>query len=80
MLFRRVRRQGCPPYLVGMVAVQPALDVGGIPAWHQAAVLQGPQLCSSLRPSCDHLVEGVLQGDRVVVGSLMLSNMSKTGS
>lgn len=72
MLFRRVRCRGCPPYLVGMVAVQPALDVGGIPAWYQAAVLQGPQLRSSLRSSCDHLMEGVFQGNWVIVGSLML--------
>lgn len=55
-----------------MVAVQPALDVGGIPAWYQAAVLQGPQLRSSLRSSCDHLMEGVFQGNWVIVGSLML--------
>lgn len=62
-----------------MEAVEPALDVRGVPAWHQAAVLQGPELRSSLRPGRDHLVEGVLQGYRVVVGSLVLSNTSKTG-
>lgn len=71
---------GCShPYLVGMVAVQPALDVGGVPAWHQAAVLQGPELRSSLGSSRYHLVEGVFQGDWVVMSSLVLSGMSEAG-
>jgi len=62
-----------------MVAVEPALDVGGIPARHQAAVLQGPELRSSLGSCRDHLVEGVFQGDQVIVSSLVLSGMSKVG-
>lgn len=62
-----------------MEAVEPALNVRGVPARHQAAVLQGPELGSSLGPGRDHLVEGVLQGHRVVVGSLVLSNTSKAG-
>lgn len=71
---------GCShPYLVGVVAVQPALDVGGVPAWHQAAVLQGPELRSSLGSRRDHLVEGVFQGNWVVMSSLVLSGMSKAG-
>lgn len=69
----------CHPYLVGVVAVQPALDVGGVPARHQAAVLQGPELRSSLRSRRDHLMEGVFQGDRVIMSSLVLSGMSKAG-
>lgn len=76
---RLAGRAGCRPYLVGVEAVEPALDVRGVPARHQAAVLQGPELGSGLGPGRDHLVEGVLQGHRVVVGSLVLSNTSKAG-
>lgn len=73
-------RSGCShPYLVGVVAVEPALDVCGVPARHQAAVLQGPELRSSLRSCCDHLMEGVFQGNWVIMSSLVLSGRSKAG-
>lgn len=55
-----------------MKGAEPALNVGGVPAGDQAAVLEGPQLQGRVRPSRDHLVEGVLQGHWVIVGSLVL--------
>lgn len=29
-------------YLAGVVIVEPALQVDGVPAWHQAAILEDP--------------------------------------
>lgn len=63
---------GTGSYLVGVKGAEPVLNVDGIPAWNQAAVLESTQLQGSVRPSCDHLVEGVLQGHWVVMGSLVL--------
>ena len=55
-----------------MKGAEPALNVGGVPAGDQAAVLEGTQLHGRVRPSRDHLVKGVLQGHWVVMGSLVL--------
>lgn len=63
---------GTGSYLVGVKGAEPVLNVDGVPAWDQAAVLESTQLQGSVRPSCDHLVEGVLQRHWVVVGSLVL--------
>lgn len=63
-----------PParYLAGVVIVEPALQVDGVPAWHQAAVLEDPQFSWRVVACGDHVVERVLQCHRVVVGSLVL--------
>lgn len=63
---------GIGGYLVGVKGAEPALNVGGVPAGDQAAVLQGTQLQGRVGPGRDHLVEGVLQGHGVIVGSLVL--------
>lgn len=63
---------GTGSYLVGVKGAEPVLNVDGVPAWNQAAILESTQLQGSIRPSCDHLVEGVLQGHWVVMGSLVL--------
>ena len=55
-----------------MKGAEPALDVGGVPARHQAAVLEGAQFQGCVGPSSDHLMESVLQGYRVIMGSLVL--------
>ena len=63
-----------------MKGAEPALDVGGIPAGDQAAVLEGTQFQGCIWRSCDHLVEGVLQGHRVIMGSLVLQTRGERGS
>lgn len=63
-----------------MKGAEPALDVGGIPARDQAAVLEGAQFQGCVGPSSDHLMESVLQGYRVIVGSLVLQTSGERGS
>lgn len=59
-------------YLAGVVVVEPALQVDGVPAWHQAAVLENPQLSRGVVACGDDFMEGVFQRHRVVVSSLVL--------
>lgn len=63
-----------------MKGAEPALDVGGVPAGDQAAVLEGAQFQGCVRPSRDNLMESVLQGYRVIVGSLVLQTGRERGS
>lgn len=70
---------GTGGYLVGVKGAEPALNVGGVPAGDQAAVLQGTQLRGRVGPGRDHLVEGVLQGHGVIVGSLVLRARGEVG-
>lgn len=75
------RGSGTGSYLVGVKGAEPALNVGGIPAGDQAAVLEGAQFQGCIgRSSCDHLVEGVLQGYWVIMGSLVLQTRGERGS
>lgn len=71
---------GTGGYLVGMKGAEPALDVGGVPAGDQAAVLEGTQLQGRVGPSRDHLVKGVLQGHWVIVCALVLRGRDRTVS
>lgn len=59
-------------YLAGVVIVEPALQVDGVPAWHQTAVLEDPQFDWSVVARGDDVMEGVFQRHRVIVGSLVL--------
>lgn len=59
-------------YLAGVVVVEPAVQVDGVPAWHQAAVLENPQLSRGVVACGDDFMEGVFQRHRVVVSSLVL--------
>lgn len=59
-------------YLAGVVIVEPALQVDGVPAWHQAAILEDPQLYWCLMACGDDVVERVLQCHWVIMGSLVL--------
>lgn len=59
-------------YLAGVVIVEPALQVDGVPAWHQTAILEDPQFDWRVVACRDDVVERVLQCHWVVVGSLVL--------
>lgn len=59
-------------YLAGVVVVKPALQVDGIPAWYQTAVLENPQFSRGVVACGDDFMEGVFQRHRVVVSSLVL--------
>lgn len=61
-------------YLAGVVVVKPALQVDGVPAWHQAAVLENPQFSRGVVACGDDFMEGVFQRHRVVVSSLVLKD------
>lgn len=52
--------------------VEPALQVDGVPAWHQTAILKDPQFHWRLVACGDDVAEGVFQRHRVIVGSLVL--------
>lgn len=63
-------------YLARGIVGQPALQVSGIPAREQASALQVAQLLRGLRLRRDHLVEGVIEGHRVIVSTLVLKSTS----
>lgn len=63
-------------YLPRGIVGQPALQVSGIPAREQASALQVAQLLRGLRLRRDHLVEGVIEGHRVIVSTLVLKSTS----
>lgn len=50
-------------YLAGVVVVEPAAQMGGIPARYQTAVLEHPQLDGGIVASSDDIMESILQGD-----------------
>lgn len=52
--------------------VEPALQMDGVPARHQTAILENPQFARSVVACSDDFMEGVFQRDRVIVGSLVL--------
>lgn len=62
----------CAWYLAGVVIVEPALQVDGIPAWHQTAILEDPQFYRRVVACGDDVMERVLQCHWVIVGSLVL--------
>ena len=51
---------------------EPAAQVCGIPARHQTATLQHTQLDGGIASRGDDIIEGVFQGNRVIMGSLVL--------
>lgn len=59
-------------YLAGVVIVEPALQVDGVPAWHQTAILENSQFDRRVVACRDDIVERVLQCHWVIVGSLVL--------
>lgn len=61
-----------PRYLAGVIEVEPAIQVDGVPAGHQAAVLEDAQSDRRVVACSDDIMEGVLQRHRVIVGSLVL--------
>lgn len=46
--------------LAGVVVVEPALHVDGVPAWYQTAVLEHTQFYRGIMGSRDDIMEGVL--------------------
>lgn len=61
-------------YLAGVVVVKPALQVDGVPAWHQTAVLENPQFSRGVVACGDDFMEGVFQRHGVIVSSLVLKD------
>lgn len=58
--------------LAGLVVVEPALDVNAVVSRLQAAMVQDEQIFRGGRTRRDHLLERVVQSDRILMSSLML--------
>lgn len=52
--------------------VEPALQMDGVPARHQTAILENPQFAWSVVACSDDFMEGIFQRNRVIVSSLVL--------
>lgn len=50
-------------YLADVVVAKPPVQVGGVQARHQTAVLEHPQLDGGVMASSDDIMESILQGD-----------------
>lgn len=64
-------------HLAGVVIVEPALQMDGVPARHQTAILKDPQFYWRIVACGDDIVEGELQCHGVIVSSLVLLRGSK---
>lgn len=60
-------------YLPRGIICQPSIQMSGIQARGQTAVLQVMQLLRGVRPSRNHLIEGIVEGQGVTVSPLVLS-------
>lgn len=59
-------------HLAGVVEVEPAFKVDGVPSRYQTPILKDPQFDRSVAACGDDVMEGVFESHRVIVGPLVL--------